>query len=181
MVDHGDSESKLDLLFLPEGFQEGELDDFRDDVDEAVEILRLSPSFAPYWDRINGLARRRRVPRLGRPGHGLGRRARHRVRVGPLGRGRHQPRRRLPRHRGRQSDGASRPRGSLGHDPEHLRLGRQRARPWEWERGGRRFRPPGHAGAGGRAGGELGHRKPRLRGDQGDRAPARAATGRERG
>jgi hypothetical protein len=53
VVDHGAPAVKFDLLFLPEGYKESELQKFHDDLQRSIDKLSTLPDFAPYWSYFN--------------------------------------------------------------------------------------------------------------------------------
>lgn len=53
IVNHGDSAQKLDILFLPEGYTEAEMGEFRRHVDQIVGGLSNYRGIRPYWTGFN--------------------------------------------------------------------------------------------------------------------------------
>jgi hypothetical protein len=53
VVDGGDPASSVDILFLPEGFQEGDLAGFHATVDGVVDVLSQRAGYREYWSGFN--------------------------------------------------------------------------------------------------------------------------------
>jgi hypothetical protein len=53
IVDKGDSSKKVDILFLPEGYQENEMDQFHAHVDEIVAQMQTHSGYREHWDGFN--------------------------------------------------------------------------------------------------------------------------------
>jgi len=53
IVDHGPVSNHVDILFLPDGYTEAQMDAFHADVQKAVEGLQTMADYAPYWQYFN--------------------------------------------------------------------------------------------------------------------------------
>lgn len=53
IVDHGPSNGRADILFLPDGYREEDMDRFRQDVQEMLRGLREHPDYKPMWGDFN--------------------------------------------------------------------------------------------------------------------------------
>lgn len=53
VVDHGSSDQKVDLLFLPEGYTAGELNEFHAHVDHIVGLLQQQSGYSDSWTGFN--------------------------------------------------------------------------------------------------------------------------------